>query len=119
VDAAAVTACYGSSAFATEFLAADGTRLGTGADTIDVSASAAPGRAWVRLVCYLPDDTGRRVIHGLCAFTVTGDAAPPAEGHGRSCHRRRGGAGAVGAGRARVAQRGLQPVLSRRAPIHA
>jgi len=80
VDAAATTACFGSSAFATEFLAADGTRLGTGSETLDVSASATPGDAWVRLVCYLPDVTGRRVIHGLCApFTVSGAAAAPAE----------------------------------------
>jgi hypothetical protein len=80
VDEAATTACFGSSAFATEFLAADGTRLGTGGETLDVSASAAPGRAWVRLVCYLPDATGRRVIHGMCApFTVSGEGAPPAE----------------------------------------
>jgi len=80
VDDAAVDTCSSSSAFASELLADDGTRLATGSETIDVPATATPGRAWVRLVCYLPDATGRRVIHGLCApLTVTGEGAPVVE----------------------------------------
>ena len=64
--------CSGSSAFSTEFLAGDGVRLGTGATTIGVPAQAAPGRAFVRLICYVSDVTGRRVIHGVCTgFGVT------------------------------------------------
>ena len=72
--------CRGSSAFSTEFLAADGVRLGTGADTIAVPETAAEGTAYVRLICYIADSTGRRVIHGFCApFTVSaaGTAAAP------------------------------------------
>jgi hypothetical protein len=59
--------CRGSSAFTTEFLAADGVRLGTGADTIGVPETATAGPAFVRLVCYVSDATGRRVIRGVCA----------------------------------------------------
>ena len=66
--------CRGSSAFATEFLASDGTRLGIGGDTIAVPATAPAGPGFVRLVCYVSDLTGRRVIRGVCTgFTV---AAP-------------------------------------------
>lgn len=61
------TECRGSSAFATEFLAADGVRLGTGGDTIGVPETATPGPGFVRLVCYVSDATGRRVIRGVCA----------------------------------------------------
>ena len=71
------TECRGSSAFATEFLAADGTRLGTGGDTVGVPASAAPGPAFLRLVCYVSDSTGRRVIRGVCtSFQVTAPGTP-------------------------------------------
>lgn len=64
--------CSGSSAFSTEFLAGDGVRLGTGATTIDVPAGAATGHAFVRLICYVSDVTGRRVIRGVCTgFDVT------------------------------------------------
>ena len=52
--------CRASSAFRTELLAGDGSRLETGGDTIVVPASATPGPAVVRLVCYIPDATGRR-----------------------------------------------------------
>jgi hypothetical protein len=66
------TACRGSSAFTTEFLDDQGLRLGTGANTIAVPEGALAGPAFVRLVCYVPDETGRRVIYGLCAsFEVT------------------------------------------------
>jgi hypothetical protein len=80
VDDVGVDICSSSSAFASELLADDGTRLATGSEAIDVPATATAGRAWVRLVCYLPDATGRRVIHGICgALTVTGEGAPAAE----------------------------------------
>ena len=80
VDAAAVETCLSSSAFATELLADDGTRLATGSEAVDVPATATAGRAWVRLVCYLPDATGRRVIHGLCApLGITGEGAQPVD----------------------------------------
>jgi hypothetical protein len=59
--------CRGSSAFATELLASDGTRLATGADTIVVSDAATPGPGYLRLICYIADSTGRRVIRGICA----------------------------------------------------
>lgn len=58
--------CRASSAFTTEFLAADGVRLGTGSDTITVPDTASPGPAFVRLICYVADATGRRVIRGVC-----------------------------------------------------
>jgi hypothetical protein len=58
--------CRASSAFATELLASDGVRLATGADTIIVPDTAAPGTAYVRLICYVSDATGRRVIRGVC-----------------------------------------------------
>jgi hypothetical protein len=73
--------CRGSSAFATEFLANDGTRLGIGGDTIAVPATATAAPAFARLVCYVSDSTGRRVIRGVCGqFTVSapGTARGPA-----------------------------------------
>lgn len=73
VDGPAVEACIGSSAFRTELLGPDGAVIATGAEAIAVPANATPGVDAVRLVCYLPDATGRRVLHGLCAgFVVTG-----------------------------------------------
>jgi len=76
--------CRGSSAFATEFLAGNGVRLGTGSDTIAVPDGATPGQAYVRLVCYVSDETGRRVIRDVCAsFEVSGGSAatpPPTSG---------------------------------------
>jgi hypothetical protein len=69
--------CRGSSAFTTELLSVTGTRLATGADTIVVEG-AVPGPAFVRLICYIPDDTGRRVIRGVCAtFEITTPDVPP------------------------------------------
>lgn len=59
--------CRGSSAFATELLGADGTRLAIGADTVAVPQTATAGPGFLRLICYIPDATGRRVIHGFCA----------------------------------------------------
>jgi len=73
VDAAAVEVCVGSSAFRTELLGSDGAIIATGAETIAVPSNATPGVDTVRLICYLPEPTGRRVIHGLCGgFLVTG-----------------------------------------------
>ena len=70
--------CRVSSAFATEFLAADGVRLATGADTIAVPETAAPGPGFLRLICYLGDETARPVIYGACvAFEVTAAGTPP------------------------------------------
>jgi hypothetical protein len=66
--------CRGSSAFATEFLGADGVRLGTGGDTIGVPETATPGPGFVRLVCYVADATGRRVLRGVCASFDVVDA---------------------------------------------
>lgn len=81
-DAGAVDTCLGSSAFRTELLGSDGAILATGSEAIAVPANATPGVDVVRLVCYLPEATGRRVIHGLCApFVVTGgEAVTPSPG---------------------------------------
>jgi hypothetical protein len=76
LDALAVEDCIGSSAFRTELLGPDGAIIATGAEAIAVPANATPGVNTVRLVCYLPELSGRRVIHGLCAgFVVTGGDA--------------------------------------------
>jgi hypothetical protein len=76
VDGSAVEVCIGSSAFRTELLGADGAIIATGAEAIAVPANATPGVDTVRLICYLPEVTGRRVLHGLCAgFVVTGGDA--------------------------------------------
>lgn len=76
VDGPAVEACVGSSAFRTELLGPDGAIIATGAEVIAVPSNATPGVDTVRLVCYLPEVTGRRVLHGLCAgFVVTGGDA--------------------------------------------
>jgi hypothetical protein len=69
--------CRGSSAFRTELLSATGTRIATGGDTIVVEA-AEPGHAFLRLVCYIADETGRRMIRGVCApFEVAAPGAAP------------------------------------------
>lgn len=73
VDANSVEECVGSSAFRTELLGPDGAIIATGAEVIAVPSNATPGVDTVRLICYLPEASGRRVIHGLCAgFLVTG-----------------------------------------------
>jgi hypothetical protein len=78
-DPAGADQCSLSSAYRLEFLAADGTLAATGGEGVTVPADAAPGKAAVRLVCYVPDSTARRVIHGLCArFDVTDGSPPPA-----------------------------------------
>jgi hypothetical protein len=78
-DAAGTEECLTSSAYRLEFLTADGSLGATGGDTVAVPADAKPGAAAIRLVCYVPDATGRRVIHGLCgrfAVTDAGAALP-------------------------------------------
>jgi hypothetical protein len=69
--------CRGSSAFRTELLAEDGTRIATGENTISADAAATPGPAFVRLICYIADETGRRVIRGVCTpFEITAPGSP-------------------------------------------
>jgi hypothetical protein len=81
-DQAGADQCSLSSAYRLELLAADGTLAATGGEAVTVPTGVSPGKATVRLVCYIPDATSRRVIHGLCArFEVTdGSAPPPASG---------------------------------------
>ena len=79
-DAAGTAECLTSSAYRLEFLAPDGVLAVTGGETVAVSPDAQAGDSSIRLVCYVPDATRRRVIHGLCGrFTVTdpGAAVPP------------------------------------------
>jgi hypothetical protein len=55
-------------------IAPDGTLAATGGETVAVPETATPGDSFVRLVCYVPDATSRRVIYGLCAgFLVTAE----------------------------------------------
>ena len=86
-DEAGARECAQSSAYRLELLAPEGTLLGTGGETVAVPDGAAPGEAFVRLVCYVPDATGRRVIHGLCAsFTITeGSEAATESGFAIDC----------------------------------
>ena len=79
-DAAGTGECLTSSAYRLEFLDPVGVLAATGGDTVAVPADATSGDAAIRVVCYVPDATGRRVISGLCGrFTVTdpGAAVPP------------------------------------------
>jgi hypothetical protein len=87
-DAAGTTECLTSSAYRLEFLAPDGVLAATGGESVAVPPDAPAGDSVIRLVCYVPDATGRRVIHGLCgAFTVTspGEALPPATAAAKPC----------------------------------
>lgn len=69
--------CRGSSAFATELLDASGVRISTGDDTIAVPDGATSGGGFLRLICYIADATGRRVIYGVCSgFEITAADAP-------------------------------------------
>ena len=69
--------CRGSSAFRTELLAGDGVLLATGGDTAAVPETATAGPGYLRLICYIPDATGRRVIHGFCAaFEILAAGSP-------------------------------------------
>ena len=80
-DAAGSEQCSVSSAYRLELLAPDGTLAATGGGSVTVPEGIAPGKAFVRLVCYVPDATARRVIYGLCAhFDVTDSPAPPGSG---------------------------------------
>ena len=56
-DAAATQQCFGSSAFHTELLGADGARLATGEQSIVIPDNAPGGAATALLVCYVPDTT--------------------------------------------------------------
>jgi hypothetical protein len=78
-DAAGAEQCSVSSAYRLELLASDGTLATTGGSSVAVPAGLAPGKAAIRLVCYVPDATARRVIHGVCGrFFVTDGSPPPA-----------------------------------------
>ncbi len=82
-DEAGTRECATSSAYRLELLSPDGSLSATGGENVAVPDTATPGESSIRLVCYVPDVTNRRVIHGLCAgFVVTaaGEAAPPASG---------------------------------------
>ena len=82
-DEAGTRQCATSSAYRLELLSPDGSLSATGGENVAVPDTATPGDSSLRLVCYIPDATNRRVIHGLCAgFVVTaaGEAAPPASG---------------------------------------
>jgi hypothetical protein len=78
-DAAGAEQCAVSSAYRLELLAPDGTLATTGGSSVAVPAGIAPGKAAIRLVCYVPDATARRVIHGMCGrFFLTDGSPPPA-----------------------------------------
>ena len=79
-DAAGTNECQQSSAYRLELLAPDGTVAATGGITVLVPEGAVVGEASIRVVCYVPDPTGRRVIRGVCArFVVSAPGeAPPA-----------------------------------------
>jgi hypothetical protein len=81
-DEAGAQECAVSSAYRLELLATDGTLAATGGEAVAVPEGAAAGPASIRLVCYVPDATGRRVIYGLCGrFDVTaGDESTEPEG---------------------------------------
>jgi hypothetical protein len=79
-DAAGAEQCATSSAYRLELLATDGTLATTGSTSVAVPEGLTPGKAAIRLVCYIPDATARRVIHGLCGrFVLTEGSSPPAE----------------------------------------
>jgi hypothetical protein len=74
-DDAGAAQCANSSAYRLELLGSDGTLATTGGSTVAVPPGTPAGKAYVRLVCYIPDATGRRVIYGLCGrFDVTDGA---------------------------------------------
>ena len=76
-DAAGTAECQQSSAYRLELLAPDGTVAATGGVTVVVPDGVGQGDAAIRVVCYVPDATGRRVIRGVCArFVVSGAGAP-------------------------------------------
>ena len=78
-DAAGAEQCAVSSAYRLELLAPDDTLVTTGSTSVAVPEGVAPGKATIRLVCYVPDATARRVIHGMCGrFFLTDGSPPPA-----------------------------------------
>jgi hypothetical protein len=76
-DAAGAEQCAVSSAYRLELLAPDGTLATTGGSTVAVPEGFTPGKAAIRLVCYVPDATARRVIHGMCGRFFLTDGSPP------------------------------------------
>ena len=77
-DAAGTEKCAVSSAYRLELLAPDGTLSTTGSTSVAVPQGLTPGKAAIRLVCYVPDATARGVIHGMCGrFFLTDGSAPP------------------------------------------
>jgi len=69
--------CQQSSAYRLELLAPDGTVAATGGVTVLVPEGAIVGDAAIRVVCYVPDSTGRRVIRGVCARFVVSEPGEP------------------------------------------
>ena len=83
-DAAGADQCANSSAYRLELLAPGGALATTGGGTVLVPEGTVVGQATIRLVCYVPDATNRRVIYGLCArFDIT-DAAAASEATGKA-----------------------------------
>jgi hypothetical protein len=83
-DAAGAAQCANSSAYRLELLAPGGALATTGGGTVLVPDGTPAGKGTIRLVCYVPDATNRRVIYGLCArFDIT-DAATPSESTGKA-----------------------------------
>ena len=74
--------CATSSAYRLELLAADGTLATTGSTSVAVPDGLTPGEAAIRLVCYVPDSTARRVIFGMCGRFVVTDELAAAGGDG-------------------------------------
>lgn len=83
-DAAGADQCANSSAYRLELLAPGGALVTTGGGTVLVPDGTPAGKATVRLVCYVPDATNRRVIYGLCARFDLTDAATPSESTGKA-----------------------------------
>ncbi|MFO7590634.1 MAG: hypothetical protein R6X23_07015 [Acidimicrobiia bacterium] len=83
-DANGTAECQQSSAYRLELLAPDGTVTATGGVTVVVPEGAAVGDAAIRLVCYVPDGTGRRVIRGVCARFVVSEPGEPVPAAGEA-----------------------------------
>lgn len=76
-DAGGTAECQQSSAYRLELLAADGVVVATGGVTVVVPEGTEPGEGAIRVVCYVPDSTQRRVIRGVCArFVVSAPGEP-------------------------------------------
>ncbi len=87
-DAAGAQECATSSAYRLELLGPDGALAATGGERVAVPDTAQPGESFIRLVCYVPDATQRRVIYGLCGgfdVTAAGEAATGTRGSAVEC----------------------------------